>query len=295
MKKFSQYVIEHNLGRIENNVSFKELTTIGCGGRIKVLYTPNSLDSLKMVFGYINEHEYPYFILGNGSNVLASDRDYDGIVLQLKKMEYSFEVKGDILECSAFYPTIKLAHELALLELGDLSFLGGIPGLLGGAIYNNSGAYLDEIKNHLLDVTYINSAGKLVTISKEECAFGYRKSIFHYIPGLIVSARLKLTKVKTLELLEKRAKERRLAQPLECKSMGSIFKNNPLISAWKVVDALGMRGFQMNDAAVSAKHANFIINLGNAKSNEILSLIHLIQKRAELELGIKLLCEITMV
>ena len=77
--------------------------------------------------------------------------------------------------------------------------------------------------------------------------------------------------------------------------MGSIFKNNPLISAWKVVDALGMRGFQMNDAAVSAKHANFIINLGNAKSNEILSLIHLIQKRAELELGIKLLCEITMV
>ena len=144
-------------------------------------------------------------------------------------------------------------------------------------------------------MTYINSAGKLVTISKEECAFGYRKSIFHYIPGLIVSARFKLTKVKTLELLEKRAKERRLAQPLECKSMGSIFKNNPLISAWKVVDALGMRGFQMNDAAVSAKHANFIINLGNAKSNEILSLIHLIQKRAELELGIKLLCEITMV
>ncbi|MDE7263766.1 MAG: UDP-N-acetylmuramate dehydrogenase [Anaeroplasmataceae bacterium] len=292
---FEGYVIENDLGSIEYNCSFKEYTTIGCGGRIKLLYTPKSIETLQKAFQYIVEHELRYFLLGNGSNVLARDEDYEGIVIHLRKIPYSFQIKDTILDCSAFYPTTKLAYDLAIKEWGNLSFLGGIPGLLGGAIYNNSGAYKDEIKNHLLDVTYINSAGKLITISNKDCAFSYRKSIFHYIDGIIISARFFIKKEKTKEVLERRAKERKLAQPLETKNMGSIFKNNPLIPAWKIIDALGMRGFHFHDAAVSAKHANFIINTGNAKSSEILSLIDLIQKRAELEFGIHLTYEITIV
>ncbi len=290
---FDQFVIEQELGTIETDKSFKHLTTIGCGGKIDFVYTPNKLASLQLAFSYIIEHQLRYFVLGNGSNVLASDDDFHGVVIRLNKMPYQYEIKDNILDCSAFYPTAKLAYDLAKEEYGDLSFYGGIPGLLGGAIYNNSGAYHMETKDDLLDVTYINSAGKLVTISKEECAFDYRKSIFHYLNTIIVSARFKVQKMKTMDLLEKRNSLRKLTQPLECKSMGSIFKNNELISAWKVVDALGMRGFRIADAAVSAKHANFIINLGQAKTIDVKNLIHLIQQRAEFEYGIQLKCEIS--
>ncbi len=292
---FEEYVIKNNLGTIENGVRFAELTTIGCGGKIRTLYTPKNLEALLQAFQYIEEHELSFFLLGNGSNVLASDREYTGIVIQLKKLPYSYRIEDNILTCSAFYPTSKLAYDLALEEWGDLSFLGGIPGLLGGAIYNNSGAYKEDIQKHLIDVTYINSAGKKITIPNKDCAFGYRKSIFHYIDGIIISARFKVKKEKTLDILQKRAKQRKLSQPLETKNMGSIFKNNPLIPAWKVIDALGMRGFHLEDAAVSAKHANFIINTGNAKSSEILRLIELIQKRSELEFGILLSYEITII
>ncbi|MDE5565948.1 MAG: UDP-N-acetylmuramate dehydrogenase [Anaeroplasmataceae bacterium] len=292
---FCKYVIDNDLGKIETDRFFKEFTTIGCGGKISYLYSPKDLDSLIKAYIFLNQNNVRFFILGNGSNILASDETYDGVVISLRHMPYSYTIKNDTLECSAFYPTIKLAHDLALEEVGDLSFLGGIPGLLGGAIYNNSGAYQKEIKDSLIDVTYLDTAGKLVTIPSSQCNFGYRKSFFHTISGIIVSARFKVCKMKTLEILQQRSTHRKLSQPLENKSMGSIFKNNSLISAWKVIDALGMRGFNINDAAVSKKHANFIINLGKAKSSDILNLIQLIQRRAELEFGIKLTYEITIV
>ena len=291
---FLTYIVENDLGSVETKYTFKELTTIGCGGEIECVYFPKGIESLQKAYRYIKEHNLRYFILGNGSNVLAPDYFYSGIVICLKKMPYKYELENKTIRVSAFYPTISLAYDLASKNLGDLSFLGGIPGLLGGAIYNNSGAYKDNISNHVLEVKYIDTAGNIQCISNSMCAFGYRSSIFHYIEGIIIEATIRVESVDTKSILEKRKRQRQQTQPLEARSMGSVFKNNPLIPTWKIVDALHLRGFRIGDAAISAKHTNFIINIGNAKSRDILNLIELIETRSKLEFGIQLVSEITI-
>lgn len=292
---FYELVNNNDLGVIECGVSFKHLTTIGTGGLIKWVYYPKDIKSLAIAYRYIIDNNLKYFIIGNGSNILASDNYYNGIVICVKKMKYNIEINEDHIVVSAFYPTIKLAYDLANKELGDLSFLGGIPGLLGGAIYNNSGAYNDNIKNHIIEVKYIDTKGVIQIINNEECAFGYRNSRFHYIEGIIIEAKLRITKCETIEKLEKRKKARQMSQPLNSKNMGSVFRNNPLIPSWKIIDALNLRGFQAGDAVVSSKHSNFIINLGNATSSDVLNIIELIEKRSKLEFGIEMIKEITLV
>lgn len=292
---FKEYVLLNDLGDIKEDELFKNLTTIGCGGKIEYTYYPKDIESLSKAFAFINKNNIKYFILGNGSNVLAYDYNFIGVVIVVKKLSFNYKIENDLCIVSAFYPTTRLAYDLARENKGDLSFLGGIPGLVGGAIYNNSGAYNDNIGNHIKYVKYIDTDGKIVQISKTMCAFGYRSSIFHYISGIVIEAGINVIDIKTTTKLEKNKKDKMQAQPIESKSMGSVFKNNPLVPAWKIVDALHLRGFQIGDAAISSKHSNFIINLGNAKSSDILSLVELIQTRARLEFGINLYKEITIV
>lgn len=290
-----KYILENDYGIIETNYSFKELTTIEIGGKIKYFYSPNSIDSLGKVFKYINDNNIRYFIIGNGSNILASDEFFDGVVINMKSLPKKLELYIDCIYVGASYPTIKLAYDLSRLCLGDLSFLGGIPGLLGGAIYNNSGAFNDNISNHLIEIDYIDTNGILSTISANNANFSYRSSIFHDFNWIIVGAKIRVTKMETTDKLEKNFNYRINTQPINKKSMGSIFKNHPLIESWKIIDSLGLRGFSINDAEISSKHTNFIINNNNASYEDINSLIELIKRRSENELGIKLETEITFI
>jgi UDP-N-acetylmuramate dehydrogenase len=292
---FIGYIIDNKLGSIEYNKDFKDLTTIGIKGSIKWLYYPNKLDSLSLAFKYIISNNIKYFIIGNGSNTLPVNSYFDGVVISLIKMEKELNIFEDYIEVSSNYNTIGLAYDLAKLQLGDLSFLGGIPGQIGGAIYNNSGSYGDNIANNMISVKYLDTLGNIQEIKNSMCAFSYRHSIFHHIDGIIISAKFHIKNIKTDELLEERKKKRIETQPMGEKSMGSIFKNNPLIESYKVIDMLNMRGFNINDAYVSLKHSNFIINKGNSSGRDILNLIELIQKRALLEFGINLQYEITLV
>lgn len=293
--EFVDFVNDNSLGKIVFDEEFKNLTTIGLGGKIRVLFYPISIEKLCFAFRYIKENNLKYFVIGNGSNTLALDNNYDGIVISLKELKKSFIAKDNILTISANYPTIRLAYELSELNLGDLSFLGGIPGTIGGAIYNNSGAYNDSIKNHLIDVTYIDTSGNLVTLDNSKLMLGYRMSVFHKIEGIIVSARFCVKSVDTKSILLQRLNQRRKSQPLNEKSMGSIFKNSPIIPSYRIIDALNMRGFKINGIEVSNKHSNFIINANEGNSKDVLKIIEIIQKRAKLEFGINLEYEITLV
>lgn len=291
---FTQYVYKNDLGQISIDKSFKDLTTIGCGGKIQTLYYPKNIDCLIRAYKFIKKNNLKYFIIGNGSNILASDLDYKGIVICLKKLPYFYKHKDDYIIVSAFYPTIKLANDLADLGLGDLSYLGGVPGLLGGAIFNNSGAYNKTISDDLISIKYIDTSGSIKNITVDKLNLNYRSSVFHYIEGIIIEAKIRVKKVQTKDLLILRKNKRQETQPLEYKSMGSVFKNDNLIPSWKIIDSLNLRGFRIGDAQISTKHTNFIINLGHAKSSEIINLINLIQTRSRLEYGIELIPEITI-
>ncbi len=291
---FTQYVYKNDLGQISIDKSFKDLTTIGCGGKIQTLYYPKNIDCLIRAYKFIKKNNLKYFIIGNGSNILASDLDYKGIVICLKKLPYFYKHKDDYIIVSAFYPTIKLANDLADLGLGDLSYLGGVPGLLGGAIFNNAGAYNKTISDDLISIKYIDTSGSIKNITVDKLNLNYRSSVFHYIEGIIIEAKIRIKKVQTKDLLILRKNKRQETQPLEYKSMGSVFKNDNLIPSWKIIDSLNLRGFRIGDAQISTKHTNFIINLGHAKSSEIINLINLIQTRSRLEYGIELIPEITI-
>lgn len=291
---FTQYVYKNDLGQISIDKSFKDLTTIGCGGKIQTLYYPKNIDCLIRAYKFIKKNNLKYFIIGNGSNILASDLDYKGIVICLKKLPYFYKHKDDYIIVSAFYPTIKLANDLADLGLGDLSYLGGVPGLLGGAIFNNAGAYNKTISDDLISIKYIDTSGSIKNITVDKLNLNYRSSVFHYIEGIIIEAKIRVKKVQTKDLLILRKNKRQETQPLEYKSMGSVFKNDNLIPSWKIIESLNLRGFRIGDAQISTKHTNFIINLGHAKSSDIINLINLIQTRSRLEYGIELIPEITI-
>ncbi len=292
---FIKYVLENDYGSVETNYSFSELTTIRTGGLIKYLYTPNNIESLTRVFKYLNDKNIKYFIIGNGSNVLADDSFFDGVVINIKKMPTYIDIYEDYIDVSASYQTSKLVNYLASKELGDLSFLCGIPGTIGGAVYNNSGAFGDCIGNHILSITYITKSGMIDTIFKEDADFGYRKSIFHFYDCIIISAKIKIKQINTYEKIKSYNEIRLNSQPLNEPNIGSIFMNKSNIKAWEVIDMLGMRGFSINGAKVSEKHTNFIINYNKTSSRDIISLIELIKRRAKLEFGIDLETEITII
>lgn len=293
MKEIKELIITNELGKVVETNDFKSLTSIRTGGNIDLCYYPKDIDSLAFVYKYIIDNNLKHCIIGNGTNILASDEYYEGVAIILKELPYSLSVNDEILTCSAFYPCSKLANELARLKVGNLAFLCGIPGLLGGAIYNNAGAFGNEIKDFLIDIEVINTNGQIVTISKKELMLGYRNSIFHQTGLIIISARFSVKpNVETKDIIRQNQKQRRETQPNNAYSMGSVFKNNSIYKAWEVIDALGMRGYQVGDFAISMKHANFIINLGRGKTSDCLKIIEIVREKALKELGIILNVEI---
>ncbi len=286
---FENFVYENCLGKIEKDKSFKDITTIKAGGKIKYLYYPKDISSLMKAYEYIIKNNLKYNIIGNGSNVLGFDDEYQGIIIYLKSLNEEYKIIDDKIFVTAFISSTKLASIFSKEGITTFKSLIGIPGLLGGAIYNNCGNQYGAISDNLLDVTYIDSHGNLIVRRRDELDFSYRHSTFHNFEGIIIGANFRVIKGEIDEDVYKRIlNDRKLAQPIENPNMGSIFKNNRLFPAWRVIDSLNMRGYELNGAAVSMKHANFIINMKDAKSKDIFLLINLIKEKALNELGVLL-------
>lgn len=273
------FIKRHNLEYYEE-ANLKRYNTYRLSTICKYLILPKDKEELRDLLKYIKEKELKYIVLGNGSNVIFKDDYYDGIVILLNKLN-KLSIDDDTIEVYAGYSLQKLAIDTCSLGLEGLEFACGIPGFIGASIAMNAGAYNSSLAEVVEKVEVINRNFEFVTMTKEELDFEYRSSIFKKEKDyIIVSAVLKLSRGNKEEILEKISKRRvkRLeTQPLDMPSAGSVFRNPPNMPAGALIEQCGLKGYNINGAEVSKKHANFIVNTGGATGKDIIKLIEKIK------------------
>ena len=266
-------------------------TTFRVGGPADFFVTPKAKEEVRDVIRICKEAGMPYYIIGNGSNLLVSDAGYRGVIVQIYKEMNEVKVEGDLVKAQAGALLSGIAAKALGAELSGFEFASGIPGTIGGACVMNAGAYGGEMKDVLESVTVLTGEGKIIELSRNELELGYRTSVIAKKGYIVLGAVLKLErgdgeKIKTYmdELKEKRVTK----QPLEYPSAGSTFKRPEGYFAGKLIEDAGLRGFQVGGAQVSEKHCGFVINRDHATAADIMELMRQVQIRVKENSGVDL-------
>ena len=272
------------------------LTTFHTGGPATVLY-PKTKDFLISFYPRLLKENIPFFVLGFGSNVIAKDEGYDGLILSLTRLsETRVEENKVFADCGASFTALStLAQKNAL---SGMETFFGIPGTVGGAVFMNAGAYGGECADVLVSVTYLTREGKVETLSREEAKMGYRTSVFQENGGLILSAQFQLTPGDPDEIRAKMddfMERRKSKQPLNYPSAGSTFKRLDGHFTAQMIDEAGLKGKSVGGAMVSEKHAGFVINYDNATSADIFALIDFVKKKIYEKNGLNIECEVRVI
>ena len=252
---------------IKKNEPLKNHTSFKIGGPAEEFAEAKSTEDVISLIEYAKEKGIPYMIMGNGSNLLVSDKGVKGLVIKISKGFDKVEIVGEKVIAEAGILLSKLSNIVADKELSGMEEVSGIPGTLGGGIYMNAGAYGGELKDVVERVTYFSN-GEIKVAEKGELDFGYRHSRFTGTDDIILSAELSLKKGDIGEIREKMAdfKERRCSkQPLSMPSAGSTFKRPEGYFAGKLIEDAELKGFSIGGAQVSEKHSGFVVNTGDAK------------------------------
>lgn len=266
-------------------------TTFRVGGPADFFVTPKAKEEVRDVICICKEAGMPYYIIGNGSNLLVSDAGYRGVIVQIYKEMNEVKVEGDLVKAQAGALLSGIAAKALGAELSGFEFASGIPGTIGGACVMNAGAYGGEMKDVLESVTALTGEGKIIELGRNELELGYRTSVIAKKGYIVLGAVLKLErgdgeKIKTYmdELKEKRVTK----QPLEYPSAGSTFKRPEGYFAGKLIEDAGLRGFQVGGAQVSEKHCGFVINRNHATAADIMELMRQVQIRVKENSGVDL-------
>ena len=272
-------------------------TSFRVGGPAKVFLTVHSEEKLRNILLALKRHELPYFVLGNGSNLLVSDEGYDGVMVYLGEEFSEVEITGTQMRAKAAALLGKVARKAMEEGLAGLEFAAGIPGSLGGGVVMNAGAYGGELSQVVTKVKAMNPNGEIIELEKEQLLLGYRTSIFKIKPFVILEVSMELQKGNKEEIFAKikeYTKARVEKQPLEYPSAGSTFKRPEGYFAGKLIMDAGLRGYRVGDAQVSEKHCGFVINRGNATATEIKTLMENVAKKVKEEFGVDLEAEVIM-
>jgi len=260
---------------IAYNEPMSKHTSFKIGGLAECYIKINSIEDLQEVLKITNTHEIPLTIIGNGTNILVKDNGIKGIVakINIKKIDIN---QGNTVKIGAGNTLAEIAQILMREELSGFEELSGIPGTIGGAIRMNAGAHGKEIKDVILNATVIDYKGNMKKLSNEDMQFEYRNSIFSKEKYIILEAEIQLEKGKKEEIKEKMkgfSDWRKERQPLEYPNAGSTFKRGEDFVTAQLIDQCGLKGFTIGGAQISKKHAGFIINIGNAKADDVIKLV----------------------
>ena len=284
-------------GQVQTDEPLKKHTTFRIGGPAKYFCLPRTQEQLAAILKACHAFGEDYYILGNGSNILASDKGYNGVVIQLFQNWNEIRTEGQTLYARAGALLVKAAHIAAREGLTGLEFASGIPGTLGGALVMNAGAYGGEMKDVVKKALVLKEDGEQIWLSGDELALGYRTSSIarnHYIV-LEVVLELKQGDKKAIESRMQELKEIRTGkQPLEYASAGSTFKRPEGYFAGKLIMDAGLRGYRVGDAQVSEKHCGFVINRGEATARNVRELVAHVQQEVRQQFGVDLELEVKL-
>lgn len=296
---------------VRKNVPLAPLTTFRIGGKARYFFVGETVHDILRAAQVAKELKVPFFVLGGGSNLLVSDKGFNGLVLKIQNERY--EIRNTVLYADAGVDFPLLVKETGKRGLAGLEWAGGLPGSIGGAIRGNAGAFGGEIKDSVLFVACIDGKGNVRKLRNKECNFSYRSSLFKEKQWIVLSAAFQLRKgdKKTIQgIARDHILYRKERHPLEFPNAGSIFKNCdfkkiprklhdfvkpalkvdpfPVVPTAFLIAQAGLKGLRQGNAQVSEKHPNFIVNLGRAKASEVLLLIqkvkHHIKKRFQVAL-----------
>ncbi|MCR4605609.1 MAG: UDP-N-acetylmuramate dehydrogenase [Eubacterium sp.] len=284
--------------QIIENEPMSNHTTFKVGGEARYYLITESFADVKAALEYAENMSLPYYIVGRGSNLLFSDKPYEGVVIEIGSGLSEFNITGTTVEAFAGVSLSSLAKKTADAGLTGLEFAAGIPGTVGGAVVMNAGAYDGQIKDVIKEVTVISEEGDIYMLEPDELNLSYRHSIFQENDEIVLSAMFELqpgNKEEITAKIKELNNKRKEKQPLEYPSAGSTFKRPEGYFAGKLIQDAGLRGYSIGGAQVSEKHCGFVINKGDATADDIYNLIQHVSSVVHDKFGVELEPEVRMV
>lgn len=272
-------------------------TSMEVGGPAAYLFTPETAEDAAFLLSILQEEKVPYFVKGNGSNLIVHEEGFSGAIIEMMKLT-GLRTEGETITAGCGVLLKDIAKEALSQSLTGFEFASGIPGSLGGAVTMNAGAYDGEMRDIVKEVQLLDKNGNILTKTGEEMQFSYRRSLCSEGDYIVLAASLALKKGSAEEIREKMedlAARRKEKQPLEYPSCGSTFKRPEGYFAGKLITDAGLKGRRLGGAQVSEKHAGFIINRENATADDVLALIALVQKEVKEKFGVELKCEVKII
>ena len=272
-------------------------TTFRIGGPADFFAAPDTMEQAAAIVRICREQNYPFYVIGNGSNLLVSDEGYRGLILQLYRNFSEITVEGEEITVQAGAMLSVIAKKALAYSLTGFEFASGIPGTIGGAAVMNAGAYGGEMKDVLTEVTVLTKENEIKVIPVEELQLSYRHSVIPQNEWIVLGAKLRLKKGVEAQIrarMEELKEQRVTKQPLEYPSAGSTFKRPEGYFAGKLIMDAGLRGYTVGGAQVAEKHCGFVVNRGGATAADVLQLMADVSDKVKEQFGVTLEPEVKM-